>query len=1641
MEKLDLTYYSASFPSTPENEIFRENIVRYIADSFSPSKRVILVEDGQFTGKTTLLSQFTRTFSERSISFFIGEDYWTSNLHRFLSDMCEQLKHICTDAKTRKALNELDVSIKNENELIHLFSHLNSLLLRQVKSGTGPYYFVIDGLDRITEESSDNLLKYIPTGAPEGIFILLSSRKGKKYNYSQHSMTIPKFSLLETERYLSDCLDEKQIKDIFKKSEGSPGYLQELRRQIITGKDLGELLNNPPQEIVHLLDKQWLEFDQTNNTLVKMVAFLVFSPSELSIGSLGRLMDKDDEEVLMLIGNIPFLKFDREKNKVEVLYAYKAFLMNKLVDKKPLVDQQLISFFENNPTEENLFVFLPQLYQQNGKFSALSQLINEESLVRMLGTHGQVSIVRRNLKLLAEMSYNEKEWQKLAWATLMQSVFTKIVTSPPAIEEEINAMLALGLHESAIPLALNCILPEDRLKLLSNICNHLKERGENISGNLLRILEDSVYLIDNTIELTEHIIDKLLDISAEIFPFHPNLALKLVKRIAEEKGEDHKDKLMDILIMRLLMKLEADSSSIEEIQNQLGQESLNEFTRAASSAIASNSVDSIIETVNSISDISAKLFLLQTWCNTNREDPSCIEVVSFAMDIMTESNSYSPTLVHLREFAAPLLNSEDLTKTAGLVHKIDLLKETIIKNPLEEYARLEVTLGEIETRWSSDEATKRLYTLIFFLEDIEELDSRCQVLIRILLALGKILPNDKQLEAELKENFKFDFLKLLSSSANHYLISKRIVPVLTEYDHFLAEEFVEHINTSRRRDIAYSILARVYVSTKETDADIDFVKRIVSKISYSHFQDWVFVKILGDISKNTSVINQKAKYELKQRAYKIKGSIGKSYALSYLLELFKEQDLKLLEAIVVNLKETLNKIDSIEQKMQTGYRITRIIARHDTKLATDVFTLTNGNKTNQAFVDKRINELYVETCNLLINTVPEITKSSNYLEKVYAIQKMIQKVPSIYTQITLFNSLAIKCFNSGKINILSEIAKIGLKLIENSPDEETYNNCLSEFSTTLFFYEREILFERIESLPEELRNEAFYKIIKVIFSKRLPDESIDLKSLYAKIDYKEAIQVCDLLEKISEDATIASVISCLCNLITEPYGINKLRGTFSSEKQLLNIAERLSRIIQEKLPESNNIQHEGYKLLALAQLTKLKHACVHTRANSKWEKIVPSMESIRSKALSIENEADRPYVLGFLASTYFKVNRDYASIFSHDAEQSLNDISNYVDRIERYESVAETLHEIDHSAAARDLLEKAMDFARNYSYEERDQMLGRIIEVAHNVEPNLATNLASKVDNPFELTQLNENIKVLTLHSSPQKISNLKHDEIKDVLENVFHRLLRSIRSGKGTTQSSEVVGSYVLKSLGQDYETVKLATEWYVENTIASINSHAKFSRLDDLFNGLMQMLHLINTLGDFLITNEAAISSNDAISIYKILSPVDTHTFHVDEQDRALGFINEWIAENAKDQLKIFDPYFTEEYIYLLKSVPSSCRVQILTSTKTADIEMIDYEDLYKRGWSRVCDHRPPETHFYIYYTNSGKTPLHDRFILTENGGLSLGTSLNGFGSKTSTIQIIDVERKQKIEYEIIFPLVTMPPQMYENQRLNQKIFTLKI
>jgi hypothetical protein len=67
------------------------------------------------------------------------------------------------------------------------------------------------------------------------------------------------------------------------------------------------------------------------------------------------------------------------------------------------------------------------------------------------------------------------------------------------------------------------------------------------------------------------------------------------------------------------------------------------------------------------------------------------------------------------------------------------------------------------------------------------------------------------------------------------------------------------------------------------------------------------------------------------------------------------------------------------------------------------------------------------------------------------------------------------------------------------------------------------------------------------------------------------------------------------------------------------------------------------------------------------------------------------------------------------------------------------------------------------------------------------------------------------------------------------------------------------------------------------------------------------------------------------------------------------------------------------------------------------------FEDAWKEISDQTPPPTFIVVHgivYETEQNDEFHDRYIITKNAGLSIGTSLNGLGNKEFFISTLPLE-----------------------------------
>ncbi len=166
--------------------------------------------------------------------------------------------------------------------------------------------------------------------------------------------------------------------------------------------------------------------------------------------------------------------------------------------------------------------------------------------------------------------------------------------------------------------------------------------------------------------------------------------------------------------------------------------------------------------------------------------------------------------------------------------------------------------------------------------------------------------------------------------------------------------------------------------------------------------------------------------------------------------------------------------------------------------------------------------------------------------------------------------------------------------------------------------------------------------------------------------------------------------------------------------------------------------------------------------------------------------------------------------------------------------------------------------------------------------------------------------------------------------------------------------------------------------------------------------------------------------------------------DREKALQFLRDWFTHEVKNYLKICDQFFGPsdlELLMMLLSANPNCKVQILTSKQHHDKEHISSPGTeYLEQWRRISDQEPPDTEVVIVGTeSSGKSPIHDRWWLTQGGGLKIGTSFNSLGiTQDSTITRISNTESEMLESDVDQYLIDKKRE-YNGERLRYLSFTL--
>lgn len=286
------------------------------------------------------------------------------------------------------------------------------------------------------------------------------------------------------------------------------------------------------------------------------------------------------------------------------------------------------------------------------------------------------------------------------------------------------------------------------------------------------------------------------------------------------------------------------------------------------------------------------------------------------------------------------------------------------------------------------------------------------------------------------------------------------------------------------------------------------------------------------------------------------------------------------------------------------------------------------------------------------------------------------------------------------------------------------------------------------------------------------------------------------------DAWIYLIIEDMCEAIKSKR--NKSKFTAQQRK---DIAESILRLVDRKLPDQNNIPHDGYVIIAKSKaysLTDAKH--------SDWKAICMATKKI-------ENISDRVFVLIILAGDIPSKFRELRDEIENKARVSCQEIPSVKDRLSRLQIFSRMYLGSD-NAAAKVMVKNAFSLSQELQdVDDAIEAQKNIINIADQIEPDFADELLDIFDDdPARRDAKNHAVREIKTLKAKKDLADAIDRECPSKLNvelfpDAAWRNLAALLAGRIETKPVEVLGGYVYSTSSLGLNGLYPALCWYIEN------------------------------------------------------------------------------------------------------------------------------------------------------------------------------------------------------------------------------------
>lgn len=1586
--------------------ISRDNLLVAIDEQLAGGITIVTVEGPEGIGKTSVMRQLASRHDGEQFSLFISSaSRWAYNPGDMLAELCSQMEYA------------LGVPRSANPDEIH-FRRLLTNASRRARASGRPFYFILDGLDDIPLEdraTRDSLFALMPFGMSGFVFALsgfadsLPFARGARTHLK--SLLVFGFTAEETERYLAGCgLTDVQLGELNKVTKGSPGHLATVRRLLETGKDPDSVIAELHRSLAALFELEWSGVgDSVQRRL--LLAVLAYENRPYSVERLSAITTLSLESVQLELAGLSFLTYDSGQTIRFVSEPFRRFAESKLEGLRGHVTDLFIAYFLADPESEEALTHLPTFFASADKLTDLVAYLSPERFATLYRKSPSVKLVQQKaeqgIAAARRLDRNDDVMRfALQRSTIEQLADSEITTS------EVRALTALNDFDGALALAEGVSRSEERFRLLVAIARARRENGNPVDSALVTRIR-TVYSELEPGSLGR----KLPDVAADLFHVIPDLAIDLISREgSEQSGENSMDwALARLSVSALIAKQDGETQSrARSLRDKIADPGARRLSTEAIVILGDMSANDVILESRRFESTGDRLYVLQHWMLANLRRQDAPEVLHEGLEVAIRGTGYSANARVFRELALCLPFVESVQTLQYYTIRLDGQRASIERiGPTEEYIRLQLLLARSEWRFDHAASRERCLAIYNSIAAVEDLPVRAASTARLVSALTQMDPlrelESDQLHSIAEQELEDCTVRLLAETAEQLDALRGVVEALARTRTDIALQLAGRLNTETRRDAAYSLIVETVASGGLSSVDPrvieDAIEHIVNIDERDEaIEEWIIASARRaqprDQGSLQPLIPFVARIVRPSRCVRVASALYAKIG-----RIGASDDDAARQSLAEVMRRAWVAINADWEKLEVGYGVVADIAAVDIRLAERFVHDLNELKSQLTLYNFEAGVAAFLGISLAIRAYAAMVRWATAVPAdAHRIRSTIERASSQADQAVLWSQLALRHHSHGNRSecervVIDHLVPIMITL--EKADPFVYAQVCRQAAAAIYCGARGSLDARLGCLSSRDRDDAISEVISFLFTKTTPDDPYQLHpGAGFDIDYATATEAIKLAYQIDNDSLVYMRIVEIVDSVKSPaHGDNFKQG------QRADLVLELEKLARSKFPAKRFIQHQGYSVASAAYINQIRE---------KKERI-DDAELVR-RAENIPNLSDSAFVLAIVASTV-RDERKRRTLLEK-ASSLIEGIPLLMDRIDRFESLSELVSTTD-TALSKRFLQRALTLSLQGSGRSIEARRRSLVDQAYRIDNKFASSLIAatddepakrKIEGRLALHRLRESMgakKARRDSPTPKKPVDAARAAWMQLGELHAHRT-----PPIPTARTFEYMQLAAAQPVAHSYAIFA----WAIENAIRiAVTQTDARSLVVSLFEACLR--------GAELAAYAASRPGTSIVPLerYQRATYADTSNILLRDGERgeALRRIQVWLRELRPPHLWVVDPYFTPADVNILQLIQDEvdrCQIVILTSKSAHKSVDAPYEDTYRAEWVRISAAQPPNVTIILAGTQpSGKFPAHDRWWLSNDGGLYFGTSLGGLGKRWSEIRYDSAERANEILAEL--------------------------